>query len=442
MRPRLGNLLFVLGLAVSYYFGYLRGAGVITEEQLRALLVMIATFLLIATEYRHKVVAALAGVTALWLLGILSGEDMIHFLDMEVIGLLFGMMVVVSALKVGGFFGKITSYLSGLGLTGMQFFFVMTSLTAVLSAFLDNITVSLFMITVGIVLSRSMGINPVPITVATASAAVVGGMGTLVGDPPNIMIAAATGITFNEFLVHMGPIAVLAYAVVILTILLIYRKHFISERREGVEIEGQLTDRWITAVGLISFAGAVALFVLQDVTGISPATAALYAAVITMIFSGDRINDILKDVEWDVLIFLGSLLVLAGGLEKTGVLHLIADAMVRSIGPNEPVMVTVLLWISAVLSSVVDNIPVTASLIPVVAEIVEEIGAPHLWWTLAAGAGIGGIATPLASVPMLIAYRTLEQEGHKMSFWEFTKIGLILLAVTTLAFNVYLLLRY
>ncbi len=440
---RLGNLFFVTGLVVSYYFGYLRGAGVITEEQLRALLVMIATFLLIATEYRHKVVAALAGVTALWLLGILSGEEMIHFLDMEVIGLLFGMMVVVSALRVGGFFGRITSYLSGLGLSGTQFFLVMTSLTAVLSAFLDNITVSLFMVTIGIVLSRAMGLNPVPITIATASAAVVGGMGTLVGDPPNIMIAAATGITFNEFLLHMGPIAVLAYVVVIGTIALIYRGHFTSDKeRENLEISGELTDRWITVVGLASFMIAVALFVLQDITGISPATAALYSAVITMVLSGDRINDILKDVEWDVLIFLGSLLVLAGGLEKTGVLHLISDAMVRSIGTNESLMVTVLLWTSAVLSSVVDNIPVTASLIPVVAEIVEEIQAPHLWWTLAAGAGIGGIATPLASVPMLIAYRTLEQEGHKMSFWEFTRIGLILLIVTTLAFNAYLLLRY
>ncbi len=439
---RVTNLFFILGLAISYYFGYLRGAGVITEEQLRALLVMIATFLMIATEYRHKVVASLAGVVALWALGILSGWEMFLFLDMEVLGLLFGMMIVVGSLKVSGFFELLSDSFLRLRMGPVKLMVTLTSVTAFLSAFLDNITVALFMVTVAINLSRSLGISSVPLTVGTAFSAVIGGLGTLVGDPPNIMIASATGATFTEFLLNTGPAAVVAYLVCLGTTYLYYRDEFReAEVQQGLSGKRPKVDRFLMYIGLSGFLGAVILFLLQDLTGIPPAAAAIYAATFVIALGGRKTDKILKEIEWDILIFLGALLVIAGGLEKTGLLHLMAEGLLGLVGHDVELMMSIILWLSALLSSVVDNIPVTASLIPMLKEITEELNANHLWWALASGAAVGGLATPLASVPVLVAYKSLEEMGE-VRFVDLVKVGMLFLLVVTAALNAYLLLRY
>ncbi len=442
---RITYLFFILGLAVSYYFGYLRGAGVITDEQLRALLVMIATFLMIATEYRHKVVASLAGVVALWALGILSGWEMFHFLDMEVLGLLFGMMIVVGSLKISGFFEMFSDFFLRLRVGPIKLMVALTSVTAFLSAFLDNITVALFMVTVAINLSRSLGVSPIPLTMSTAFSAVIGGLGTLVGDPPNIMIASATGATFTEFLINTGPAAVVAYLVCIVAMYFYYRKELSAAKAVDVEPLNKRTvkvDRFLMYVGLTAFLGAVILFLLQDLTGIPPAAAAIYAATFVIALGGRNTDKILKEIEWDVLIFLGALLVIAGGLEKTGLLHLMAEGLLGIAGHNQLIMTSLILWLSALLSSVVDNIPVTASLIPMLKEITEELNAYHLWWALASGAAIGGLATPLASVPVLVAYKSLEETGEGIKFVDFVKVGMLFLVIVTAALNLYLIVRY
>jgi Na+/H+ antiporter NhaD/arsenite permease-like protein len=423
----------------------------IASEQLIALLIFVATYLLLATGYRERTIAAMVGVGAIWAFGILAPQEMIGYVDMNAIGLLFGMMIIVGALREARFFRWVGVYVANAThCRPMHLLVVFTLMTAGLSALLDNVTTVLFMVTVTIDIAELANLDPKPYILSEIVASNIGGMATLIGDPPNIMIATATGFSFPEFLVNMGPISLVA-----LTISLLYFRRQFRKNMKEADAKAKQTalpiatsdvspDRRLLWAGLATLVAAVVLFSLQDVVGVRPTVVALVAAVLLLFVGGPRMPEILKEVEWSTLIFFGLLFVVVGALEKTGWMHLVAQAMSPLVEGNRALGVSTVLWISSLTSAFIDNIPFTASFIPVLTDLgnLSGVSVYPLWWALSAGAGLGGNGTIIGASANVIATGLAQARGVKITFMEFAKVGMVILVLTTAVANLILLARF
>ena len=418
----------------------------IASEQLIALLIFMATYVLLATGYRERTIAAMAGVGAIWALGILTPQEMISHVDMNALGLLFGMMIIVGALREARFFRWLGVYIANAcHCRPMQLLVVFTLMTAGLSALLDNVTTALFMVTVTIDIAELANLNPKPYILSEIVASNIGGTATLIGDPPNIMIGTATGFSFLEFLVNMGPIAVVALFVS----LFYFHRKFRQDMKEGQEAlpiiaSDAVPDRRLLWPGLVTLAGAVLLFSLQDIVGIYPTAVALAAAFILLFVGGPKMPEILKEVEWSTLIFFASLFVVVGALEKTGWISLVAQGISHFVGENRLLGVTTVLWTSSLTSAFIDNIPFSAGFIPVLTSWGVGSGADvyPFWWALSAGTGLGGNGTIIGASANVIATGLAQARGVKITFAEFAKVGMVILLLTTALANLILLIRF
>jgi len=426
----------------------------IVSEQLVALLIFLVTYLLLATGYRERTIAAMAGVAAIWAFGILTPPEMIAYVDMNAIGLLFGMMIIVGALREARFFRRVGMYVANAThCRSMHLLLVFTLMTAGLSALLDNVTTVLFMVTVTIDVAELAKFDPKPYIVSEIVASNLGGLATLIGDPPNIMIATATGFSFPEFLVNMGPISLVALAISYLYLRRQFRKNLKgTETEDGeekqialpIETSDLSSDRRLLWTGLAALVGAIALFSLQDIVGVYPTVVALVAGVILLFVGGPRMPEILRDVEWGTLMFFGALFVVVGALEKTGWMGLVAQGMSPLVSGNRALGVSAVLWISSLTSAFIDNIPFTASFIPVLTDLgkLSEVSVYPLWWALSAGAGLGGNGTIIGASANVIATGLAQARGVKITFMEFAKVGMVILVLTTAVANLILLARF
>jgi Na+/H+ antiporter NhaD/arsenite permease-like protein len=393
----------------------------------------------------------MVGVGAIWAFGILTPQEMIGYVDMNAIGLLFGMMIIVGALREARFFRWVGVYVANVcHCKPMHLLVVFTLLTAGLSALLDNVTTVLFMVTVTIDIAELAKLDPKPYILSEIVASNIGGAATLIGDPPNIMIASATGFSFAEFLVNVGPISLVA-----LTISLLYFRRQFRKNMKEADAKAKQTalpiatsdvspDRRLLWAGLATLVGAVVLFSLQDVVGIRPTVVALVAAVLLLFVGGPRMPEILKEVEWSTLIFFGLLFVVVGALEKTGWMHLVAQAMSPLVEGNRALGVSTVLWISSLTSAFIDNIPFTASFIPVLMNLgsISGVTVYPLWWALSVGTGLGGNGTIIGASANVIATGLAQARGVKITFVEFAKIGMVILLLTTAVANLILLIRF
>ena len=424
----------------------------IFSEQLIALLIFLVTYLLLATGYRERTIAAMAGVGAIYAFGILTPQEMTAYVDVNAIGLLFGMMIIVGALREAYFFRWVgVRVASACRCRPMHLLVVFTLMTAGLSALLDNVTTVLFMVTVTIDIAEMTKLDPKPYILSEIVASNIGGIATLIGDPPNIMIATATGFSFPEFLVNMGPISLIALAVSLFYFGRQFRRNM-SQTRGGQQKPEALTitgpdvapDRRLLSTGLTTLVGAVLLFSLQDVIGIYPTVVALAAAVILLFVGGPKMPEILNDVEWSTLIFFGSLFVVVGGLEKTGWMSLVAQGMLPLVSANKALGLTAVLWIFSLASAFLNNIPFAAAFIPVLKglESASGLNVYPFWWALAAGTGLGGNGTIIGASANVIATGLAQARGVKITFMEFAKVGMIILVLTTAGANLILLARF
>jgi Na+/H+ antiporter NhaD/arsenite permease-like protein len=426
----------------------------IASEQLIALLIFVATYLLLATGYRERTIAAMAGVGAIWAFGILTPPEMIAYVDMNAIGLLFGMMIIVGALREARFFRRVGVYVANAThCRPMHLLVVFTLMTAGLSALLDNVTTVLFMVTVTIDIAEPAKFDPKPYIVSEIVASNIGGTATLIGDPPNIMIATATGFSFPEFLVNMGPISLVALAISYLYLRRQFRKNLKgTEAEDGeekqialpIETSDLSSDRRLLWTGLAALVGAIALFSLQDIVGVHPTVVALVAGVILLSVGGPKMPEILKHVEWSTLIFFGCLFIIVGGLEETGWMSLVAQGISPFVSGNRALGVSAVLWISSLTSAFIDNIPFTASFIPVLTDLgsLSGVSVYPLWWALSAGAGLGGNGTIIGASANVIATGLAQARGVKITFMEFAKVGIVILVLTTAVTNLILLARF
>lgn len=377
---------------------------------------------------------ALIGLFAMIVAGyafnFLSFESLLGHVDWDVVILLFGMMTYVGLMSKTGFF-------SYLGVNAIRLskgrplliFIYLSIITAFISMAIDNVTTVLLMIPITIETTEMLEINPVPILLGEVLISNIGGVGTLIGDPPNIMIGLASNFSFNDFLVNLFPIVLVLIVTSILIGRITYKK-WVAEKGKNTEKllhldpKKYIQDEKKMRLLLCVLIGMIIFFALESITGISPAAVALAGGTIALIISREDPIEAFKSVEWSTLVFFIALFALVGGLYETGLLNTFAEGIVSIQGNNVLIIALIILWLSGIMSAFVDNIPITAALIPVVSIIYQTHPAGILWWALALGAGLGGNITYIGSSAGVITVSLSRKYGHKISNREWLKYGL------------------
>ncbi len=421
-----------------------------------AVAVFAVAYLLIATEWTHKLLAALGGAAVLLALGVTDSDHAFYShdtgIDWNVVFLLLGMMIIVGVLRRTGVFEYVAIWAAKRAKgSPLRVMILLTLITAAASAFLDNVTTVLLIAPVTLLVCDRLGLDPVPFLIAEVMASNIGGAATLIGDPPNIIIASRSGLTFNDFLIHMTPLVVIELVVFTLVLPRLFKGSFDADP-DRVENVLRLNEREaIQDTRLLIKCGAVLLVVFTGFVGhavfhIEPAIVALLGAGLLVLTSRVPIKDYMGSVEWQTLLFFAGLFIMVGALVKTGVIGDLAD-LVGDATNGKPLLATMLiLVVSAVLSGIVDNIPYDATMSPVVLELTKgmtEAAHGHaLWWALAAGADFGGNATAIGASANVVVIGIALRAGNPISFWEFTRKGVVITAITILVAAPYLWLRY
>lgn len=421
-----------------------------------AIIVFAAAYLLIATERINRVVAALAGAGIILAVGVVSADDAFFSkdtgVDWNVIFLLFGMMVIVGVLRLTGVFEYVAIWAAKRA-QGRPFrvMALLCLITAVASAALDNVTTVLLIAPVTLLVCERIGVRPVPFLIAEALASNIGGTATLVGDPPNLIVASKAGLGFNDFLINLAPIVLVMLVAFIGLSRFLFRKDFTADPDQVAQVmeldeHEAIRDRGLLVRSLIVLALVLAGFTLHGVLHLEPSVVALLGAGLLIAISGLRPQSYLADIEWETLLFFAGLFILVGSLVRTGVIDRLAEALVAAIGNNVPAAMMLILWGSAALSAIVDNIPFVATMTPVVDQLVGGdgpfAGQNGLWWALVLGADLGGNATAIGASANVVVAGIAKRNGHPISFWEFTRYGAVVALVTLLIATPYLLLRY
>ncbi|PJH75096.1 MAG: citrate transporter [Anaerolineae bacterium CG_4_9_14_0_8_um_filter_58_9] len=406
-----------------------------------ASLIFLVSLWLIFTEKLDRSITSIAGAALMVGVGIIlnfyTESDARAAIDFNTLGLLLGMMMLVALLEPTGVFQFLAVWAGRLSRGRPILLLVLLgTVTTVISMFLNNVTTIVLIAPVTILISEILGINPLPYLVAEALLSNVGGVATLIGDPPNILIASAANLTFDQFLTHSLPIVVAVWLAALLLIRFLFRRE-LSIKSPNTEVLMQLNpaealeDRKTAWRALVVLAVTILFFFIYHFFHISPSYVALSGAVIALVWIRPKFDEVLKRVEWSVLIFFAALFIMVGGLEAAGVL----DALVRLMehaAVIPPVLFGVLLiWVVAGLSAVVDNVPITIALIPVI----QGLGASGmdigpLWWALAFGAGFGGNGTIIGSTANIIVATLSEKTRTPITSKLWNKRGLPVMLVT------------
>jgi len=421
-----------------------------------AIVIFTVVYILIASERINRVAAALGGAGLMLALGVVGADDAFFSqdtgIDWNVIFLLFGMMVIVGVLRQTGIFEYVAIWAAKrAGGRPFRVMVLLCLITAVASAALDNVTTVLLIAPVTLLVCEQIGVRPVPFLIAEALASNIGGTATLVGDPPNLIVASRSGLGFNDFLVNMGPVVLLMLLAFVGLARILFRKDFVADP-EQVDRVMQLDEReaienpsllWRS---LVVLALVLAAFSLHGVLHLAPSVVALLGAGVLVAISRLRPESYLAEVEWATLLFFVGLFILVGSLVKTGAIARVAAAVGGVAGDSVPAAMMLILWGSAALSALVDNIPFVATMSPVVDQLVRgngPLGGQNgLWWALVLGADLGGNATAIGASANVVVAGIAKRSGHPISFWEFTKYGSLVAVVTLGIATPYLLLRY
>jgi Na+/H+ antiporter NhaD/arsenite permease-like protein len=421
-----------------------------------AITVFVVAYVLIATEKIPKMVAALAGAGLVLAFGVVGSADAFYShdtgIDWDVIFLLLGMMIIVGVLRRTGVFEYVAIWAAKRAKgSPLRIMILLVLITAVASAFLDNVTTVLLIAPVTLLVCDRLGINPIPFLIAEVLASNIGGAATLIGDPPNIIIASRAGLTFNDFLVHMAPIVAIELVVFTAVLPWLFRGSFAIDPARAAEVmelnerEAIQDTRLLVKCGAVLFV-VLAAFVTHSVHHIDPSVVALLGAGVLVLISGSQPKHFLAGVEWETLLFFAGLFVMVGALVKTGVIGDLAALATDATGGNALLAVMLILFVSALLSGIIDNIPYVATMSPLVLDLSHSITNPvhaeALWWSLALGADFGGNMTAVGASANVVVLGIAARAGTPISFWEFTKKGAIVTVITIAVAAPYLWLRY
>ncbi len=428
-----------------------------TSTAIIATTIFIIVYAIIASEKIHRTTVALLGATILLFITHSSGYDAkeaILHIDFNTIFLLIGMMVVVGIIKETGMFDylaiKTLKYTRGKPLRMLVLYSIMT---AVLSAFFDNVTTVLMIAPITIFATDMLKIDVKPFIISEIFAANIGGTATLVGDPPNIMIGTKVGMTFNSFLRNTAPISIINLFIVILLIILFYHKDFKGKYKteifEKINLQKvEIKDKRFLIKSLIVLTIIFVLFILQEQIGIEPSITALFGAALLILITKQDVEKVFERVEWGTIFFFIGLFILVGGLEYSEVLTLASEKLINLTKGNFHATVYLILWTSAMASSFVDNIPYTATMIPIIKHLISTFNnVPHqsiqaLWWALSLGACFGGNGTIIGASANVVVQGLAEKDGHKITFMQYFKIGFVVMLITIITSSIYLKFLY
>ncbi|MEZ4501288.1 MAG: ArsB/NhaD family transporter [Dehalococcoidia bacterium] len=412
------------------------------------------TYILIIFEKVHKTTAALAGGTAMILFKVLDTEQAFESVELEVIFLLTGMMIIANALASTGVFQWIAIRAAKLAKgSPIRVLVILCAITALASAFLDNVTTVVLLAPVTLVVAQTLEVRAVPMLIAEALASNIGGTATLIGDPPNILIASHANISFVEFFVNVGPVSILSLiAFLAVSPWLMGRgldtPQHLRERVMEIDDSELITDTRLLKIALAILGVVIAGFLLQGVLGYEPAGVALIGGAALLLITGHDPHEALREVEWATLFFFIGLFIVVGGLEHEGVLETVGNRAAELTGDSVSAATYMILWMSALASGVVDNIPYTATMLP----IVEEMGhanpnidgdAPHvLWWALAIGADMGGNLTIVGASANVLVANISARSGRPITFFEFFRYGAVTTVGTMVIASIYLWIRF
>ena len=413
--------------------------------------IFLITFVAILRERVDRTIIAMAGAGAMLvtglMLGVYSQESALGAVDFDTLGLLLGMMVLVSMLADTGFF-QYLAILTAKRSKGdpWKLMLILGAITTVLSMFLDNVTTLVLIAPVSILIAEILGISPIPFLISEALLSNTGGVATLVGDPPNILIGSAANLSFNDFLIRLAPIVAVAWVVAIFLLRRLFRRE-LSKKSDKVAALQHLDEKEAlhdtkSFQKLLIVLGAVVIgFFLHTLLHLSPAVVAMLGAAAALLWVQPDVEKVLKEVEWSVLLFFGALFILVGGLEASGLLEQLATSLTGLAQSNLMVSGVALIWGAAVLSAVIDNIPFTIVMIPIIQSLGNlGVDITPLWWALALGAGFGANGTPIGSTANVIAVKLSERTRNPITTKLWLRTGLpIMIAVCLVATVLYIL---
>ncbi|MBI2853842.1 MAG: ArsB/NhaD family transporter [Chloroflexi bacterium] len=447
--------------------------------QILALIIFLAVFVVIVVGKIHRFIPASIGAVLILLVVLLGvmrspqavlnvlnlselgsirfwvpGHEQVqsHGINWQTVIFIGGMMVMVEGLGAAGFFRWLCLYLARLVKYKLiPLFLTFMLLSGFLSMFIDSITVLLFLASVTIELARTLKFDPVPFIIAEIFAANVGGAATMAGDPPNIIIGTAFGYTFTDFMVNTGPVAWAGMVLALVFFYLCFRGSLSRSEKARIELRGAypepkeaITNSGLFKVNIVIFVLAILLLITHAQTGISVALIGVIAAALTLLAARSGSSHLLKRLDWRTLLFFIGLFVIVGGLEETGVLKTLAEGIGNISGGNLFWVTSIILWVSAFASAIVDNIPFAATMVPILSSLSQSAGLslPIMSWFLALGTDIGGNATPIGASANVVGTAISDREGYPISWGRFLKYAAPAMIMVLVLIHVLLIVRY
>ena len=418
-------------------------------------IVFLIAYALIASEKVNRVAVVCAGAAVMVLIGATDADKAFFShstgIDWNVIFLLLGMMIIVGVVHKTGLFEflAVKAIQLAKGEPRKAFIYILL-LVAFASALLDNVTTILLAVPMTFLIARYLKVNAVPFILGEVFVSNIGGAATLIGDPPNIIIASKANLDFNAFLIHMTPISVLVLAFIVPFLVWVFRKSLVNSKLDRDAImkldpSTYITNRSLLKKSLFVLLIVIAGFIGHSIFHIEPSLIAMMGAGLLVLISKLKPSEFAVDVEWGTLVFFAGLFVMVGALVNVGVLKAFADLISAAVDGNAPLAAGSLVVLSAVVSGIVDNIPYVASMIPVVQQLIDSMPSitnDGLWWALALGADFGGNMTIIGASANVVAIGLAHANGIKITFWQFAKYGIPVTVISTLLALPYVLIRY
>ncbi len=423
-------------------------------------LILLIAYIFIALEKIPKVTVALIGAGLTIILGLVSQAKTLdngalnphyfaNFIDFNVIFLLVSMMILVLIATKSGVFTWIANELLKLTKGNpVKILFALGLFTAVVSAFLDNVTTVILVMPITFAIAKQLEINPVPILITEVFCSNIGGTSTLIGDPPNIIIGSAAGFSFMDFVVELAPIIAVILLVVLAFLALVFKKDLVTTEEKMKKVAEIDNSKTITdkkhMIRSMSVLGLVILgFILHDLIHVETCVVAMIGASILMLF--EKPTELLEKVEWNTIFFFVGLFIIIGGIEASGGIKLMAEWLLRVTNGSQEATSLMILWGSGIISGIIDNIPYTATMSPMLVEIQKTMGADYtypLWWALSLGACLGGNMTIIGAAANVIVSENAAKEGHPIGFMQFMKYGIPTVVISLIISSIYVYFRF
>ena len=420
-----------------------------TSTQIIAIVIFLVTMAAIMTEKLHRTVAAVAGALLLILTGVLSVESGFSYVDLNTLGVLIGMMLFVAVVKNSGIFEYIAIKAAKIAKGRPWPLMVLFALiTAVLSAFLDNVTTVLLIGPMTLAITSMLRINPIPFFMTQIMASNIGGTATLIGDPPNIMIGSAAGLSFTDFITNTGVAVLFVLAATIVCFYFIYGRklHVEPEAMDSIlqlDENKAIKDRSLLIKSVVMILLVVFGFVFHSQLHLESCTIALTAAAVMLLIGRQDVEEIVAGVEWTTILFFTGLFIVVGGLQETGVIQILANGLMDLTEGHMTLTILLILWVSAIVSSFLDNIPFVATLIPLILTMQSSgVDVTPLWWAVSLGACLGGNGTLIGASANVVLSGISNRHGFPITFASYFKVGFPLMLVSVAISTVFLLRRF